>query len=130
MDFRQMLPPTKGTTAVTSKGIENPVENRASLINFGFAAAKLVGYETDKYLPNRFAPPETMTISSKDMESAARLQEKTQVGLKMHFQNDNIPLTDRVPNKLVDDSGQKTTYIPHKTGMGDVYKYLSKNKKK
>ena len=125
-----MLTPTKGTTPITSKGVENAVENRTSLINFGFPGARLVGYESDKYLPNRFAPPGTMAISSKDMESAARLQEKTQVGLKMHFQNLNIPLTDRLPNKLVDESGQKTNFVSHKTDMGQVYNYLSKSKKK
>jgi hypothetical protein len=122
MDFRTLIKPSDNT------------KTKASVINFGFGKQqKKMNYETDKYFANRYAPVERNYITKVDSESSVRQKHDTSYpenGLKLKFNNvENIPLTARIPNKQIDDNGQKTSYIGHKTSVHVVNNNLSKSKK-
>lgn len=122
MDFKTFLQPSDNT------------KTKADVVNFGFAKQpKKLNHETDKYFANRFVQQERHYITKKESESSTRLKHDTsypEQGLRLKFNNvENIPLTARIPNKQIDDNGQKIGYIGHKTAPLAVNNNLSKNKK-
>lgn len=122
MDFKAFLKPSDNT------------KTKASVINFGFGKQpKKTNYETDKYFTNRVVKTERNYITKVDSESSVRLKHDTfypENGLRLKFNNvENIPLTSRIPNKQIDDNGQKIGYIGHKTSVNTVNNNLSKSKK-